>query len=414
MRIWELGREGTPVEQIDIAAPAFKADPYAALRRLREERPVAQVRVGRRRSVWLVTRYEDAVAALKHPLLIKDKFAMLAATGMPLGAWMPGFARPLARNMLDIDDPDHRRLRAIVQPAFNPRLIERMRARVAELTGELLDGLAARGSFDLVADYAMPLPTTIIAEMLGVPVRDRAKFHRWTRTIVLADSSNLAMLTALPSVWSFVRYLRRLIEEKRREPADDLISALVLAKAEGERLDADEVLAMAFLLLVAGHETTVNLIGNGMLALIEHPEALARLREDPEAVKPAVEEMLRYCGPLMTATERYASEELELGDTTIPQGSLVYVSVASANRDQAAFPQADQFLIGREPNRHLAFGHGMHFCLGSSLARLEGQIALGAFASRFPNVRLAVDRSRLRWKGGVTLRGLLSLPLAIR
>jgi cytochrome P450 PksS len=189
---------------------------------------------------------------------------------------------------------------------------------------------------------------------------------------------------------------------------------LVLAKAEGERLDADEVLAMAFLLLVAGHETTVNLIGNGMLALIEHPEALARLREDPEAVKPAVEEMLRYCGPLMTATERYASEELELGDTTIPQGSLVYVSVASANRDQAAFPQADQFLIGREPNRHLAFGHGMHFCLGSSLARMEGQIALGAFASRFPNVRLAVDRSRLRWKGGVTLRGLLSLPLAIR
>ena len=400
------------MEPIDIAAPAFKADSYATLRRLREERPVAEVRVGRRRRVWLVSRYEDAVTALKHPLLIKDRFAMLAATGMPLGSWMPAFARPLARNMLDIDDPDHRRLRAIVQPAFNPRLIERMRARVTELTGQLLDGLAARGSFDLVADYAMPIPTTIIAEMLGVPVRDRAKFHRWSRTIVHADASNLAMLTALPSIWSFVRYLRRLIEEKRREPADDLISALIAAEAEGDRLSADEVLAMAFLLLVAGHETTVNLIGNGVLTLIEHSEALERLGREPEAVKPAVEEMLRFCGPLMTATERYASEDLELGGAAIPRGSLVYVSVASANRDEAAFPEADWFLIEREPNRHLAFGDGKHFCLGSALARMEGQIALGAFAERFPNARLTADRSRLRWKGGVTLRGLTSLPLA--
>ena len=402
------------MESIDIIAPAFKADPYDTLRRLREERPVAEVRVGRRRSVWLVTRYDEAVAALKHPLLVKDRFAMLAATGMPLGSWMPAFARPLARNMLDIDDPDHRRLRAIVQPAFNARLIERMRARVTELSKELLDGLAKRGSFDLMTDYAMPIPTTIIAEMLGVPVQDRAKFHRWTRTIVLADSSNLAMLTALPSVWSFVRYLRALIEEKRREPADDLISALVLAEAEGDRLSADEVLAMAFLLLVAGHETTVNLIGNGVLALIEHPEAMARLAEEPDSAKPAVEEMLRFCGPLMTATERYASEALELGGATIPQGSLVYVSLASANRDEAAFSDAGQFQIGREPNRHLAFGDGMHFCLGSQLARMEGQIALGAFAERFPRARLAADRSRLRWKGGVTLRGLTSLPLAPR
>lgn len=402
------------MQPIDIIAPAFKADPYVTLRRLRGECPVAEVLVGRRRKVWLVTRYENAVAALKHPLLIKDKFAMLAATGMPLGSWMPAFVRPLARNMLDIDDPDHRRLRSIVQPAFNARLIERMRARVTELTDELLDGLAARGSFDMMADFAMPIPTTIIAEMLGVPAADRARFHRWTSRIVLADTSNVAMLTALPSVWSFVRYLRRLIEEKRRQPADDLISALVLAEAEGERLGADEVLAMAFLLLVAGHETTVNLIGNGALALIEHPAAMARLREEPEAVKPAVEEMLRFCGPLMTATERYATEALELGGATIPRGSLVYVSLASANRDEGAFLEADRFRIEREPNRHLAFGDGMHFCLGSSLARMEGQIALGAFAARFPHARLAADRSRLRWKRGVTLRGLASLPLAIR
>jgi cytochrome P450 PksS len=395
---------------LDIADPAFKANPWPALARLRAERPVAQVRAGRR-SAWLVTRYADAAAALKHPGLAKDKMRALGAKGLP--RWLPRFVHALSRNMLDLDDPDHRRLRALVQPAFSPRLVEGLRPRVATLSAEQLDLIAARGSTDLIADYAAPIPTTIIAELLGIPSEDRSRFRRWTERIVTADTSNWAVARALPSILAFIRYLRGLIERKKADPGDDVISALLAAEAEGDRLSSDEVMAMAFLLLVAGHETTVNLIGNGMLALLEHPDQLDRLRSDPSLIGTAVEEMLRYSGPLMIATERYAREELVIGDSTIPRGALVYVGLASADRDAAFFPDPDCFDVARQPNRHLAFGDGLHFCLGSALARMEAQIAIAAFVDRFPRVRLATGPARLKWKGGATLRGLEALPLEL-
>ena len=394
----------------DIASPDFKADPWPTLARLRSEGPVAKIRLGRREA-WLVTRYRDAIDALKHPALTKDKLLALGTMGLP--RWMPASVRALSRNMLDLDDPDHRRLRALVQPAFNPRLVERLRARVESLSAELLDAIGKRGATDLIADYAAPIPTTIIAELLGIPTADRHRFRRWTERIVVADTSNRAMLAALPSIFAFVRYLRRLIEKKQAEPGDDVISALIAAEAEGEALSRDEVMSMAFLLLIAGHETTVNLIGNSVLALIENPIELERLRADPSLAASAVEEVLRYSGPLVIATERYALEDVAIGGRTIPRGALVYVGVASANRDPAAFPDADRFDIARHPNRHLAFGDGLHFCLGSALARMEGQVALGAFVKRFAGIRLAVDPRSLRWKGGATLRGLRALPLDV-
>jgi cytochrome P450 PksS len=313
--------------------------------------------------------------------------------------------------MLDLDDPDHRRLRALVQPAFNPRLVERLRSRVEMLSEELLDGIARRGSTDLIVDFAEPIPTTIIAELLGIPVEDRRRFRAWTERIVIADASGWAMLRAVPSFIAFMRNLRRQIEAKRANPGDDILSSLLAADAGGDRLSGDEVLAMAFLLLVAGHETTVNLIGNGVLALLDHPAEIERLRADPSLIATAVEEMLRFNGPLMIATERYASEDLRIGGTAIPRGSLVYVCIASANRDDGAFPEPDRFDVARQPNRHLAFGDGLHFCLGSALARMEGQVAIASLVRRF--ARIERQPGTLRWKGGATLRGLESLPLSV-
>jgi cytochrome P450 len=327
---------------------------------------------------------------------------------------MPGFAKALSRNMLDLDDPDHRRLRALVQPAFSPRLIEELRKRVQTLSACLLNDIADRGTADLIADYAAPIPTTIIAELLGIPSEDRCRFRAWTERIVIADTSEWAMIRALPSILAFVSYLRRLIDCKRHSPANDVLSALlVTAETEGDRLGADEVMAMAFLLLVAGHETTVNLIGNGILALLENPEELARLRQDPGLTASAVEEILRYSGPLLISTERYAREDFEFGGASFRKGDLVYVSLAAANRDPAAFSNPDRFNVARSPNRHLAFGDGRHFCLGSALARMEAQIAVEAFVARFREIRVADDLVHLRWKGGATLRGLERLRLTL-
>lgn len=328
--------------------------------------------------------------------------------------WVPGPFRPLTRNMLDVDEPDHRRLRTLVQTAFTPRRIAGIAVRIEELADELLDRAGARGEIDLVADFALPIPTTIIAELLGVPAEDRHRFHRWSSRIVAADRSPWAAVRAIPAGLAFVRYLRRLLAARRAEDRDDLLGALVRAEAGGERLSEDELLAMVFLLIVAGHETTVSLIGNGALALLDHPDEKARLAADPALLEPAVEELLRFAGPLVLATERYASDDLEVAGVTIPRGELVYVALASANRDERQFPDPDRLDLAREPNRHLAFGHGIHFCLGAPLARLEARIAFGRLLARFPDFRLAADRDRLRWTGGLVLRGVQALPVSLQ
>ena len=292
--------------------------------------------------------------------------------------------------------PDHTRLRTLVHKAFTPRLIENMQERIRSLADELLDAVEARGRMDVIRDFALPLPTTIIAEMLGVPARDRSRFHRWSNALVSSTSSLWGTLKTLPHVMAFLRYIGKLVKARQAAPKEDLASALVMAHEAGDRLSEDELVAMIFLLLVAGHETTVNLIGNGVLALLEHTGQMERLRDDPGLIRPAVEEFLRYDPPVHLASERYAREDVTLGGVTIARSEMVHPLLGSANRDELQFVRPDDLDIAREPNRHVAFGQGVHYCLGAALARMEGQIAVNTLLRRMPELRLAVPRHALR------------------
>jgi cytochrome P450 len=414
-RVKGAGPEG--IVAPDLASPAFKANPYPFYARLRAEAPVWRATLRDRRTAWLVTRYEDVARMLKDDTFAKDKLNAMDPEQRSKTPWVPGFLKPLERNMLDLDDPDHVRLRALVSRAFTPRLIERLRGRIESLCEELLDAMERerkrKGGTDLVAGYALPLPATVIAELLGVPAEDHAKFHRWSNRLV-SVSSGRDILRALPAALSFVRYLRNLVERHRADPEDDLITALIRAEEAGDKLSEDELLAMAFLLLVAGHETTVNLVASGTLALLEHPEQTERLRREPSLVKPAVEELLRYTSPVELVTERYARQDTEIGGRRIPRGGLVLAVLGSANRDERHFEDPDALDLARDPNRHLAFGRGgVHHCLGAPLARMEGQIALNALLRRFPGARLAMAPETLRWRRGLFLRGLERLPLVL-
>jgi cytochrome P450 len=414
-RVKGAGPEG--IVAPDLASPAFKANPYPFYARLRAEAPVWRATLRDRRTAWLVTRYEDVARMLKDDTFAKDKLNAMDPEQRSKTPWVPGFLKPLERNMLDLDDPDHVRLRALVSRAFTPRLIERLRGRIESLCEELLDAMERerkrKGGTDLVAGYALPLPATVIAELLGVPAEDHAKFHGWSNRLV-SVSSGRDILRALPAALSFVRYLRNLVERHRADPEDDLITALIRAEEAGDKLSEDELLAMAFLLLVAGHETTVNLVASGTLALLEHPEQTERLRREPSLVKPAVEELLRYTSPVELATERYARQDTEIGGRRIPRGGLVLAVLGSANRDERHFEDPDALDLARDPNRHLAFGRGgVHHCLGAPLARMEGQIALNALLRRFPGARLAMAPETLRWRRGLFLRGLERLPLVL-
>jgi cytochrome P450 PksS len=262
----------------------------------------------------------------------------------------------LAANMLHRDGSEHARLRALVQQAFSPRLIEQMRPRIQGLADELLNVAHQRDRLDLIRDYAQPIPTTIIAEMLGVPVADRGRFQRWSRAIVSVDFSFRRLFRTLPNLWALMRYVRKLVRARQASPQDDLVSALVHAREGEEQLSKGEVVAMICLLLIAGHETTVNLIGNGTLALLEHPDQLEKLRKDPSLIGTAIEELLRYESPLETATDRFAAEDLTVAGVTIPRGELVFAAITSANRDERQFADPDKLDITREPNKHLAFG----------------------------------------------------------
>jgi cytochrome P450 PksS len=319
--------------------------------------------------------------------------------------------RPLERNMLDLDSPDHTRLRGLVHKAFTPRLIEQMRDQIQALTNELLDRAEPNGGMDLIADFALPLPLTMIARILGVPAEDNHKFHRWSQTVI-SGGTNRNLFVLIPTVMSFMGYLKKLIKERRAHPKDDLVTALVQAKDGSDQLSEGEIQAMIFLLLVAGYETTVNLIGSGSLALLEHPDQLAKLRSEPALIKTTIEELLRFVCPVEMATERYAREDITIAETTIPRGELILAVIGSANRDTNYFDDPDSLDITRKNNRHLAFGHGAHFCLGSPLARLEGQIAISTLVQRMPNLRLSMAPDQLRWRGTFILRGLEALPVS--
>ncbi|HTQ40557.1 MAG TPA: cytochrome P450 [Pirellulales bacterium] len=404
----------TAQRPVNITTPEFKAQAFEFYARLRREAPVYRTVLPDKMPAWIVSRYDDVAMVLKDERFSKEFRTLFENNPNVKPPWIPKSLLPLVRHLLHTDPPDHTRLRALVQQAFKPSFVEGLRPRIAELAGELLTAASKQRSFDLVSQFALPIPAIVIAEMLGVPPRDRHKFHRWTESMIASGGKRFRMLRSLPVIWRFSNYLRRLVTMKRAAPQDDLLSALIAAQENGQKLTEDELVSMGFVLLVAGHETTVNLIGNGVAALLEHPDQLFRLRREPELMKSAVEELLRFTSPVETATERYTKENVTIAGVTIPRGNLVLAAIASANRDEQHFANPDELDLGREPNKHLAFGLGPHYCLGAPLARLEAQIAIGALLQRTADIRLAVPREKLRWNRGLILRGLKSLPLEVK
>jgi cytochrome P450 PksS len=398
--------------QPDFKSPRFKANPYPLYARLREEAPVFRIKVPGNEVGWLVTRYEDVNQVLKHGGISKDRIGSMTEEQRAKMPWFFRFFTPLVQNMLSRDPPDHTRLRALVHKAFTPKYIERLRSRVQSLSDSLLDAAARKGSMDLVQEYAFLLPVTIIAEMLGVPPGDYRKFQHWSNRLV-SNTDMSDVLLSIPSVVMFTRYLRKLIAQRRTSLGDDLLSALIQTEEAGDKLTPDELVSMAFLLLVAGHETTVNLISGGTLALLQHPEQLERLRKDPQLIEPAVEELLRYASPVEVSTERIAREDITVSGVRIPRGDLVFAVLASANRDERYFKDPNTLDLGREPNKHVSFGMGIHYCLGAPLARLEGQIAIQTLVNRFPNLRLARPAESLKWRTGILMRGPKQLPVKL-
>lgn len=399
-----------PVVQLDAA---FFADPHARYAQLREERPVARAVTPVGLPVWLVTRYDDARAALADPRLAKDSdgfAAVIERQQLPPEA-QAVFAQELSRHMLSSDPPDHTRLRKLVGRAFTVRAIAGLRPRVEAIAAGLADRMAAGpDEVDLLDAFAFPLPMAVICELLGVPEGERTSFRRWSNTLLTSDGAVEARTAA---GMSMATYLTALVEEKRARPAGDMLSAIVAAAEDADRLSADETVSMAFLLLVAGHETTVNLIGNGVLALLRRPDRLAELRADPALVPAAVEEFLRLDGPVNLATFRHTTEPVPIGGTTIPAGEVVLVSLASANRDPAHVVAPDELDWHRQVG-HLAFGHGIHHCLGAPLARLEGEVAFRTLLDRFPDLALAADPDELTWRQSILMRGLTRLPVRLR
>ena len=397
----------------NIVSAEFKADPFPFLARLRASEPVYRTTLPDKTPVWLLTRYEDVNALVRDERFTKNRRSALTPDQLRKLPWTPPMFRPLERNMLDLDPPDHTRLRSLVHKAFTPSLVEQMSFRVQNVADELLDGVAWIGEMDLIKDYALPLPMTLITEILGVPTSDRRKFHKWSQALVSLTSPN-ANFRVMPSVWMFIRYLRRFLHMRRRDPQDDLVSALIKAEEVGDKLNEDELLAMVFLLLIAGHETTVNLIGSGVLALLENPDQMEMLRSNPTIIKPAVEELLRYTAPVFMTSERYARDNVALRDVTIPQGEMTLGVIGSANRDESVFDKPDDLNLTREPNKHLSFGQGIHFCLGAPLARMEAQIAINTMLSRMTGLELKASADSLRWRPSMFLRGLDSLPIKFR
>ncbi|MGI8336284.1 cytochrome P450 family protein [Actinomadura scrupuli] len=388
--------------------PAFAADPFPFYRELREQGPVRHVCLANGLEAWLITRYDDVLAAFSDPRLSSD---IGDAEDPTLLEQLPSSERgSLRRSMLRVNPPDHTRLRRLVSKVFTARRVAELRPRIQEVTDQLLDAIAPAGRADLIEEFALPLPVTVISELLGVPAGDRHGFQEWTNTM-LAQRSGAPDQARMEQAWEQMRaYLEGLLATKRARPGDDLLSALTMAHDEEHRLDEDELIAMAFLLLVAGYITTVNLIGSGIAALLAHPDQLKLLRDDPRLLPSAIEEFLRYDGPVSPGIARFPTEDIEIGGVTIPRGATVLVGTAVADRDPAQFPSPDRLDVARADNAHLAFGHGLHYCLGAPLARLEGQIAIGTVLNRLPNLALAVPFDELPWQVA-TLRGPKHLPV---
>jgi len=394
---------------------AFIDDPYPAYAWLREHSPVHRTRLPNGVEAYLVTRYEDVKSVLADPRLSKN-----AATSFP--GWTPGrtgipgeHRSGIAAHLLNLDPPDHTRLRRLVSKAFTPRRIAEFEPEIRRIADHLLDecertARAGDGTVDLIRGYACPLPVAVILEMLGVPPEDQAIFHEWAFGVVDRSGPRGGVGRSVKRIRG---YLRETIHKKRLNPGDDLLTALVRASDDGEHLSEDEAASMAFILLFAGFETTINLVGNGTLALLTHPEQRARLLAEPDLLANAVEELLRYDGAVEFGTWRFTTEPIRVGGVDIPAGEPVLAVLAAADRDPARFAEPDVLDLGRAATGHLALGHGIHFCIGAPLARLEGRIGFERLLSRHPEAALASPADSLRWHSGLIMRGLYELPVRL-
>lgn len=405
----------------DPAAPElftwqFASDPYPAYAWLREHSPVHRTTLPSGVEAWLVTRYADARQALADARLSKNPVHHSERAHAKGKVGIPGErSADLMTHLLNIDPPDHTRLRRLVSKAFTPRRVAEFAPRVQELTDRLIDGFAAKGEADLIHEFAFPLPIYAICDLLGVPAEDQDDFRDWAGMMIRHGGGPRGGVAR--SVKKMRAYLLELIHRKRSDLGDDLISGLIRASDHGEHLTENEAAAMAFILLFAGFETTVNLIGNGTYTLLRNPEQRHRLQEsiaggEREPLATAVEELLRYDGPVELATWRFATEPLTVGGQSIGTGDPVLVVLAAADRDPARFADPDVLDLSRRDNQHLGYGHGIHYCLGAPLARLEAQSALATLLTRLPDLRLAADPADLRWRGGLIMRGLRTLPVS--
>ncbi|GAB3682720.1 cytochrome P450 family protein [Saccharopolyspora tripterygii] len=395
-------------------APVFDADFVSNLHsrydEIRSDTPVQRMISPHGLKLWVITRYEDVKAALADPRLGKDFRRSREVIMSQIGDdGTRRFNSAISEQMLNMDPPDHTRMRKLVVKAFTSRRIEALRPRVEEITAGLLDDMAGETEVDLLDAFAFPLPIQVISELLGVEENRHDDFRRWTNTMLDASDNE----TLAETNQAMTEYLFQLIAAKREHPADDLLTALIEVSEDEDRLSEIELVSMVFLLLVAGHETTVNLIGNGVLALLRDREQWDALVADPSLVTGAVEEALRFDGPVIHGTFRHTREPVTFGGVEIPAGEIVWVGLASANHDPEKFPEPERFDLGRDARGHVAFGHGIHFCLGAQLARMEAQIALRQLAERFPGLRGAGELDDVEWRFSTLIHGLQRLPVRL-
>jgi cytochrome P450 len=394
----------------------FMQRPYEILKRFRSAGRVHHVVFPHGADVWLVTRYDDVRQLLSDPRVSKDGQRMNEMFARHTGTFVEdekpdvGFDDELSQHMLNSDPPRHTRLRGLVSKAFTLRRMEAFRPRIEQLVEQMLDSLDGRDDVDLVSEYAQPLPIVIICDVLGIPFEDREMFQRWAVQLVGAGQDPEVVEAASKNVYE---YGKQVIEAKRANPDDDMMSALARGSDE-DRLTDDELTAMIFLFTVAGHITSQHTLSNGILALLSHPEELAKLRADPSLIPAAIDELMRYDGPVGVATFRFTAEEVTVGDVVIPAGEIMALSMLSAHRDGERFPDPDRLDVTRRPNGVLAFGHGHHFCIGQPLAKIQTEIALVRLLARYPDLRLMADPDELQWESSTLLRGVINLPVSVK
>lgn len=381
----------------------YRINPYAWYEGWRATHPVYQTTLPSGAPVYVVTRYADVLAALKDPRLIKNVYNVRHQGWLDQRLWR----RFSDSNMLKADPPTHTRLRRLASDAFQPRRIAQMRPDIERIADGLIDRMLGKAQCDFIADFALPLPIHVISQMLGVPERDHGRFHAWSNAIIASGVLSSERMVLTREMVALSRYMRRLIAERRRRPGDDVVSQLIAAEINGERLSQTELVVTTILLLIAGHETTVNLLGNGLLALLQHPDQWQMVCADRARIPAAVEELLRLVNPVQLVN-RYAAEEVVIAGVTIPRGAHVQLVVASANHDASVFSQTDTLDITAETGRHLAFSQGIHYCLGAPLARLEGVVAFERLTQRMPRLQL-VNPDQIEWRPGLELRGLAQL-----